>query len=146
MRLSTASTGDSWEAKGLITDRLPARARPVSLGHRLSGAPREPRLTSTGHTRAELQRCGLTYQPAPAVGIASSKKLGDGHIREVGVCIPGFAVRECELRAFGDHVDVVGREKARPVQVEVLEQAQLLQKDRALAPRAALGDRPAMEF
>ena len=67
------------------------------------------------------------------------------HAREVRVRIPRLAVRERQLGAFDHRVDVLGGEKSCAAQVTRLEKAQLLQENRSLAPRAALGDRPPFE-
>ena len=57
----------------------------------------------------------------------------------------GAALMSAFAFALDHRVDVLGGEKSRAAQVTRLEKAQLLQENRSLAPRAALGDRPPFE-
>src|SRR5438477_6835904 len=117
----------------------------MSRGHFLRRASRKVRLQAAGPARPQLERGPIAHDAAPLVRVIARQQLIQRHATEVGVAVPGLAVGESELCALGDKVDVLGGEKAGSAQVIGLEQAQLLQEDWALAPRAALDNGPAME-
>ena len=53
--------------------------------------------------------------------------------RDLGVAVERLAVGEGELRALDHHMDVLGVRQLR--EFEAVEQRELLEEDRALAPR-----------
>src|SRR5207342_510714 len=59
---------------------------------------------------------------------------------ELRVAVPGLAVGEGELRALGDRVHPLRARLAHGSEVEPLEQPELLEEDRPLAPRPGLED------
>ena len=65
------------------------------------------------------------------------------HVDKIRIAVPGLAVGEGELGAFDDEMDKIRPERVEAVEIETLQQRQLLQQHRPLAPRAALGDRVA---
>ena len=81
----------------------------------------------------------LADEPAPFVRVGRAEQVVQ---RDLDVAVPGLAVGERELRALDDRVDEV---RALAVaEVEAVEQRQLLQEDRPLAPRPGLEDLPAV--
>ena len=121
---------------------LGAPARPVSFGHVLHSASRQPRFKAPWPARHQLQRSAITDQLTPFVRVSAREQVTDRHAREIGVSIPCLAVREGELGALRNEVDVVRRQERRRAKSRPLEEQQLLQKHRPLTPRPALGDGP----
>ena len=111
--------------------------------HRLGIAPGKTWLESRRRSRTKLDGGAVADQPAPGFGVLGRKQFDQRDAREVRIRVPRLAVREPELGAFRDKVDVLGGQEILCSEVVSLEQPQLLQKNRALAPRAALGDGPA---
>ena len=85
-------------------------------------------------------RLGRVDELAALGRVLLAEKHVERNSGEVGVGVEGLAVGEGELGALDGGVDVVGRIVAHGLEVEVLEQVELLQEDRPLAPRPALMD------
>ncbi len=128
-----------------LAQGLRARARPVALRNFLPSAARKARFESARRAWPELQRCARANQGAAGIRVVAGEQALEVHLDECGIRVPGFAVRECELRALDDRVDVIGGQKAGSDEVEALQQAQLLQENGALAPRPAFSDGPSLE-
>src|ERR1044071_4453982 len=79
-------------------------------------------------------------QLAARVVVAGTQQRRHRHIDEIRVAIPGLAVSISELGAFGDDMDEIGADRVEAVEIEALQQGELLQENRALAPRAAFDD------
>ncbi len=77
-------------------------------------------------------------QAAPLLRVVAREEHVERHVGEVRIAVPRLAIGERELRALGDRVDVLRRVLAHPREVEALEQPQLLEEDRRLAPRPGL--------
>src|SRR6185503_20163440 len=99
---------------------------------------REPRLSAAGAARPQLGGGFGADELAPLVRVGRAEQLVQRHL---DIAVPGLAVRERELGALDDRVDEV---RAPAVtQLEAVEQRELLQEDRPLAPRPRLRDLPA---
>src|SRR5487761_357373 len=90
---------------------------------RLAGKPRHP---ASGCPRSQLKRSFRTNQFASVAGVFERQQVVDRDLGKVRIRVPGFAVRERELRALGDDVDVVSRENTQLIEPETLQKAQLL--------------------
>jgi hypothetical protein len=123
-----ASTGGCGEGAGLdrqrilLGDERPARGQAAEPGPQL-----ERRLLGVD------QRAALR-------GIVAREQRFDRHVREARVAIARVAVRERELRGLEPEMERVGARGILRGQIEALEQAQLLQKHRALSPGPGLPD------
>ena len=76
-------------------------------------------------------------QPRPQ---RCGQEVVDGNLSEAGVTVPGLSIGEGQLGALDDGVDVLGREEPHCPEVHSLEQRQLLEEHRTLAPRCRLED------
>ncbi len=121
---------------------LPALARaPESFPpNELRGEARQPRFPPGGAARPQVHARGLADQLAPLVVVGRREQVVKRHVGERGVAVPGLAVGEGELARLGHRVDEVRGSRAHRGQVVAVEQGELLQEDRALAPGTGLGD------
>src|SRR6478609_2826136 len=101
---------------------------------------RQARLTASGRARTQLGRRFLAEQAPPLFRIVPREQVGERDLDEVRVAVPGLAVGERELRALGNGVHPLCARLAHGAEVESLEQPELLEEDRRLAPRARLED------
>src|SRR5712691_9569784 len=124
---------------------LRAGARPVAFRNFLYRTARKAWLDSARRAWPELQRCAWAHQRAAGIRVVAGEQALEVHFDECGIRVPGFAVRERELRALDDRVNVIGGQKAGSGEVEALQQTQLLQENGALAPRPAFSDGPTLE-
>ena len=128
-----------------VTGRLGARPGPVLRVDGLPASRGEARCLTPDLTGTEVERRRLADKSAPASRVVARQQLADRNSYEVGIAVPRLAIGECELRALGDEMNVVGGQKRDLGGIDSLEQPKLLKKDRALAPRPAFGDRPRAE-
>ncbi|CUK02184.1 Uncharacterised protein [Achromobacter sp. 2789STDY5608615] len=80
---------------------------------------------------------------AARAGVVVAQQRGQRHVDEIGIAVPGGAVGEGQLGGLGDAVHELRRGRVQPVHLQVAQQRQLLQVNRALRPDAALGNRVA---
>ena len=110
-----------------------------SGNRRLMAADQHARLTSVRAAWAQFERGALADQLAPRIVVGGAEQGGHRHVDKIGVAVPRLAVGEGELGAFDDDMDKIRPERVEIVEIEALEQRQLLQQNRPLAPRPALG-------
>src|SRR6516164_10331592 len=87
----------------------------------------------------QLERGPLADQFAPQVVVPGTEQSAHRHVDKVRIAVPSFAVGKGELGALDNDMDKLGTERIEIVEVEPLQQRQLLQEHRPLAPRPALG-------
>src|SRR5262249_27498685 len=87
----------------------------------------------------QLQRGLVADQLSPRVVVGSVEQRAHWNINKSGIAIPSLAVGEGELGGFNDDMDKIRSERIEIVEIEPLQQRQLLQEYRALAPWPALG-------
>jgi hypothetical protein len=101
---------------------------------------RQPGLAASGRAGPELGRRFLAEQSPPLFRVVPREQVGERHIGELRVAVPGLAVGEGELCALSDGVYPFRARLAHGDEVESLEQPELLEEDGRLAPRACLED------
>ena len=131
-RLPKRSATSRWQVSPRVGSPAPAAARTAARPHGRQ-PPAEP--------RAQLARGLVAHQRPPRRRVPGREQPLQRHRRRVPV--PRLAVGERELRALEHRVDVVDAEE-RP-ELEPVEQRELLQEHRPLAPRPGLEHRPAAE-
>ena len=143
-RLPCRSATSRWQVSPLTPCARRRRVRSARPRRRPTGAPaRAAVAASTGPRppglpgRSSQARLGADERAPRGVVVRAEQRL-HRHVGGVRVAVPGLAVGEGELGDLGDGVDVVGRQVPGGVQVEAGQQRELLQEDRALAPRAGL--------
>jgi hypothetical protein len=120
-----------------------ARLLAARVGEDFRGA----RLAVEQIARTEFERCAARIDlPAARIVIGVAQKRVHRHVGEVRVAVEDVAVRERELRAFDDRVDEVRSQRVHAREIEALQQSQLLQEHRALAPRSRLVNHEAFVF
>ena len=107
------------------------------------GERRHPRLAPVGRARAQRLRRALAHERAALVRVGRAQQRVERDVHELRVAVPRLAVRERELRALDDGVDVV-RPGAHRREVEARQQRELLEHHRPLPPRPGLADRVAV--
>ena len=127
-----------------------ARAHPSH--RRLAGAGRQ-RLglaQKLDHRAEALDRAGAQFERGlvgdelaafAVVGVRQQRR--HRHFDKIRIAIEHFAVRIGELRRFDNQMNKVGAGRIEAVEIEALEQRKLLQRHRALTPRAGLAHREA---
>ena len=121
------------------------RLPPLRTVSESKSSARQPGLAAVGCARAKPPTS--TRPPTScrrSSAYARESSVVERDVDEVGVAVPGLAVGEGELRALGHRVHVLGERLPERGEVEALEQAQLLQEDRRLAPRPGLQHRDAV--
>ena len=87
--------------------------------------------------RTQLERGVLGHQLSPRVIVGSAEQGGHRHVDKIRVAVPSLAIGKGELGAFDDDMDKIGAERVEIAETEPLQQCQLLQQNRPLAPRPA---------
>ena len=80
----------------------------------------------------------FAYQFASRVVVGGAEQGAHRYIDIIRIAIPGFAVGEGKLGAFDDDVDEIRPKRVEIAEIEPLQQRQLLQQNRSLAPRTTL--------
>src|SRR5436309_1686837 len=112
----------------------------------MGGVSSHDRPATTVRAAGDGNRTGPQIQASYALvdhlaafrGVVLAQQQAQWNVSEFGVTVEALAVGESELRGFEIHVEVVGRVVAERAQVEAVEQTQLLQEHRPLAPWTAL--------
>ena len=99
----------------------------------------QARLARAGRTRAQLEGGFSAHQAAARGVVALAEQYRHRHLAEVGVAVPGLAIGKGELGALDDGVQELRALRPHCREIEAGEEGELLEEDRALAPRAGLG-------
>ena len=134
-----AVTVDHIDVARVAQDRLAGSGRRCGRGRN----PRQLRLSALRAPGAQLTRRLLDDEPGALFRVAWAQQVAERNIGEGRVAVPRLAVRERELRALDHDVDELGALAPDRSEVETFEQPELLQEDRALAPRPRLENAPA---
>ena len=101
----------------------------------------QPRLPAVGRAGVETVGDRPVAEERPAlVGVRRGEQRVERDVDVRRVAVPGLAVGEGELRGLGQQVDEVGRGGVEGGEVGAVEQGELLQERRSLAPRPGLED------
>ena len=141
-RLPCRSTTSTWQVSPKVGSPDPPARRASSAAWPRPG-PGQAGGAPGRRPGSQLQRRLVPDQGPAAVGVGGVEQAVQGHVEGGRVAVPGLPVGEGELGALGHRVDVGGAAQAHRLQVEPVEQAELLEQHRALAPRAGLAHRPA---
>ena len=91
--------------------------------------------------RPQLEGCAFgIHELATRFGVTLRKQLRERDLREARIAVARLAVREGELRTLDPGMQRVDCLESHRAQLESLQQPQLLQEDRTLAPGRALED------
>ena len=95
---------------------------------------------SDGHRARPQLEAGAPFvdQLAPFGGVVVRQQQTHRHADEFGIAVVALAIGKCELGALEIDVQILGRVVSEAREVVALEQLELLQQDRALAPGSAL--------
>ena len=91
----------------------------------------------------ELQRRGFSDELAPPGVVGLREQRRHRHLDELRIAVKALAVRIGELGGFDLEMDEIGPGRVDPVELEALEDRELLQHHRTLAPGPGLADRVA---
>ena len=120
-----------------------ARAADAATPGALWRGQLDRRAETVDRSGAQFQRRGVADEFAPLGIVGVGEERRGRHRDEIGIAVERFAVGKSELGAFDLQMDEVGAGGIETVEVEALEQRELLQHHRALAPRPGLAHRVA---
>src|SRR5262249_37645844 len=113
-------------------------ADPDSSEDRLPATDDHPWHAAVGPAGAQRQRGVLADELSSGIVVAGAEQSAHRYVDKIGVAIPGFAIGKGELGAFGNDVNEIGAQRVEIVEIQALQQRELLQQYRSLAPRATL--------
>ena len=147
-----SSGAETSRASAAVGSPTPARPRRRGRGRwpRRRGRRRPARSRAAGRAGRrgagdEAGRGLLAHERAALRGVGRGQQAGQRDVGLPRVAVPGLPVGESQLGALGDRVDELGAARAHLFEIKPVEQGQLLEEHRALAPGAGLADGEAAE-